>query len=164
MQDDSHPEGLSPSILDRLIDERPDLRSEAPLSPGQVMENVREAVRRDLENLLNTPTRWRSWPSELPELNRSLVAYGLPDMWASNLGAAEDRERFLRTVERLVRIFEPRLENITVEALANADPLDRTLRFRIRALLEAFPAPQPLVFDSAVDPTDGDFEVKEGSA
>ncbi|MEQ8788326.1 MAG: type VI secretion system baseplate subunit TssE [Pirellulaceae bacterium] len=164
MQDHDGTHGIVESIFDRLIDERPDRQSELPKSPAATVQSVREAVRRDLENLLNTPARWRSWPAELTELNRSLVAYGLPDMWASNLGAEEDRELFLRSVERIVRTFEPRFRNIVVEALDNADPLDRTMRFRIRAMLEAYPAPEPLVFDSAVDPSDGEFEVKEGSA
>jgi type VI secretion system protein ImpF len=44
--------------------------------------------------------------------------------------------------------------------LGNADPLDRTLRFRINAMLRAEPAPEPVVFDSALQPTTGNVEVK----
>jgi type VI secretion system protein ImpF len=37
------------------------------------------------------------------------------------------------------------------------------LRFRINALLQADPAPEPVVFDSAVRPVTGDVEVKGGT-
>jgi type VI secretion system protein ImpF len=44
--------------------------------------------------------------------------------------------------------------------LENSNPLDRTLRFRIDALLYAEPAPEPVVFDSAMEPATGNVEIK----
>ena len=45
---------LRPSILDRLIDEEPDRAVEAPGTGEQKLGQLRSAVRRDLEALLNT--------------------------------------------------------------------------------------------------------------
>jgi type VI secretion system protein ImpF len=50
-----------------------------------------------------------------------------------------------------------------VTLLTNAEPLDRTLRFRIDALLYADPAPEPVVFDSVVQQATGEVEVKGGA-
>jgi type VI secretion system protein ImpF len=44
----------------------------------------------------------------------------------------------------------------------NSDALDRTLRFRIDALLYAEPAPEPVVFDSQLEPSSATIEIKPG--
>jgi type VI secretion system protein ImpF len=113
-----------------------------------------------LENLLNTRRRCKSWPENLSELEVSLVNYGVPDLAGAALGSAEGREEFRRIFETVVRLFEPRFARVSVEMLGNADPLDRTLRFRIDALLHAEPAPEPIVFDSAMQPATGNVEIK----
>ncbi|MGO7917306.1 type VI secretion system baseplate subunit TssE, partial [Rhizobium ruizarguesonis] len=45
---------LARSILDRLIDEAPDRTADPPGSFVDQVRDVREAIRRDLEALLNT--------------------------------------------------------------------------------------------------------------
>ena len=49
-----------------------------------------------------------------------------------------------------------------MKPLPNAEPADRTFRFKIDAMLIAEPAPEPIVFDSELRPGTGDFEVKGG--
>ena len=44
--------------------------------------------------------------------------------------------------------------------LSNVDETDRTLRFRIDALMYAEPAPEPVLFDSQMNPVSANFEVK----
>jgi len=44
---------LLPSVLDRLLDANPDLSRDPPKSRGQHLAELRQAVRRDLEALLN---------------------------------------------------------------------------------------------------------------
>lgn len=155
---------LVSSVLDRLIDERPDVEREPAKSQNQVLAELRESVRRDLENLLNTPCHHVSWPVELTELDRSLVGYGIPEASAANLGSAADREKFLRKIERIIRTFEPRFKSVRVEGLQNADLFDRTLRFRIDAMLHAYPAPEPIIFDSQLEPATGNFQIQGKSA
>ena len=81
-------------------------------------------------------------------------------MTGAELGSAEGREEFRRIFEAVIRRFEPRFTRVNVEMLGNAEPLDRTLRFRIDALLQAEPAPEPVVFDSALQPATGNVEVQ----
>ena len=70
------------SILDRLIDEDPGVLSSRLLSRSQSVRKLKDAVRRDLEWLLNT-RRIAVPPDEsLNEVNRSLYIYGLPDFTA----------------------------------------------------------------------------------
>jgi type VI secretion system protein ImpF len=151
---------LVPSVLDRLLDDDPDNPNEAPHSRTQVLRELKRAVRRDLENLLNTRRRAHPFEAGLDELERSLVNYGIPDFTGANMGAPDSRDDFRRIVEEVIRRYEPRFRTVAVVLLENTEPLDRTLRFRIDGLLEADPAPEPVVFDSALEPGSGTFEVK----
>ena len=151
---------LAASILDRLIDHRPDQTRETARSQNQVLVELRQAVRRDLEALLNTRMRCTTWPNELDELERSLVNYGIPDVTAANLQSEQGRRKYLKHIESTIRQFEPRFKSVRVALLSNADDLDRTLRFRIQAVMYASPAPETLVLDTALAPDTGNFTVK----
>lgn len=151
---------LAPSVLDRLLDFDPQTSREAPKSRYQLLRELKDSVRRDLENLLNTRVRCGTWPAGLDELERSLVNYGIPDMTGALLSAPREREAFCRLIQEAIRRHEPRLRNVRLHLLDNVDPLDRTLRFRIDALMIADPAPEPIVFDSSLQPATGDVEVK----
>ncbi len=151
---------LVPSIIDRLVDLDPSAKTELPKSRNQVLSEMKESVRRDLENLLNTRWRCGAVPDDLKELKVSLVNYGIPDFIGNKLGNLRDREDFRRTIERLVRDFEPRFKTVTVKLLENRDGADRTLRFRIDGMLYAEPAPEPVVFDTSLEPAAQSFQVK----
>lgn len=153
---------LVPSVLDRLLDDDPGNTQEAPRSRHQVLRDLKQSVRRDLENLLNTRWRCVAWPPNLEEVDLSLVNYGIPDFTGINMAAPSERERLRQIIERIVRKFEPRFKSVKVKLLDNVDDSDRTLRFRIDALLYAEPAPEPVVFDSQLEPTTNDFAVSDG--
>ncbi len=150
---------VSSSILDRLVN--PDEKQALNKSPGQALRDLKQAVRRDLENLLNTRWRCKSWPPELPELDCSLVNYGIPDFSGANLGASAAREEFRRIVERAIRDYEPRFVRgkVKVTVIPNRDSYDRTLRFRIDAVLRAEPVPEPVMFNTALEPASSTFTV-----
>ena len=150
---------LLPSVLDRLLDDDPTNNQEAPKARHQVLRELKQSVRRDLENLLNTRWRCMVWPPNLDEVDLSLINYGIPDFTGANMGAPSERERLRQIVERIVKKFEPRFKSIKVKLLDNSDKADRTLRFRIDALLHAEPAPEPVTFDSQLDSTTNDFAV-----
>jgi type VI secretion system protein ImpF len=154
---------LVASVLDRLLDNDPGVSREAPTSRRQQLRDLEEAVRRDLQNLLNTRLRCLDVPDDLKELQTSLVNYGLPDLTAATMVSGQDREGLGRQVEQVIRRFDPRFRSVRVTLLDNAEPLDRTLRFRIDGLLHAEPAPEPVAFDSVLRPVTSDFEVKEAS-
>ncbi len=154
---------LIPSVLDRLLDDEPANTREAPKSRTQVLRELKQSVRRDLENLLNTRWRSTSWPPHLTELDVSLASYGIPDVSGADLGSARQREEFRRTMERVIRSFEPRFKTVSVVLLEQGEAWSRTLRFRIEGMLHVAPAPEPVSFDSSVEATTGTVEVKGAS-
>jgi type VI secretion system protein ImpF len=151
---------LLPSVLDRLIDEEPGVRRDPPQSRTQVLRELKQSVRRDLENLLNTRQRCLPYPENLAELESSLVSYGMPDIIGTTLVGTEGRERLRKLLEEIIRRFEPRFKSVKVELLDSTESLDRTLRFRIDALLYATPAPEPVSFDSALEPVSGSIDIR----
>ncbi|SRR5579884_1412883 len=151
---------LVPSVLDRLLDDEPDVRRDPAPSPHQLLRTVKQAVRRDLQNLLNTRRRCLPWPQGLTELAHSLVNYGMPDFTEVNMGSGEGRGQLRQLLESVICQCEPRFKSVTVHLLDNEDPLDRTLRFRIDALLHAVPAPEPVAFDTTLETATGTIEVR----
>jgi type VI secretion system protein ImpF len=134
---------LQLSLLDRILDEgtaRPSVAC------------VRQSVRRDLESLLNTRRSWLPFPVNCTELDKSVLGYGLPDFTVMELSAEEGRHWLCKEVERIIVRFEPRLARVSVVMKDVDTPLDRLLRLRIDAVLMVDPIPQPVAFDSELEP------------
>lgn len=153
-------QALLPSVLDRLLDDNPAVQSEPASSRTQFVRELHASIRRDLQNLLNTRRRCIPGNPELDQLDHSLANYGIPDFSGANIRSDESRGQFRRTLEEAIRHFEPRFKTVQVRLLENADPHDQTLRFRIEALVYADPAPEPLAFDSRLEPVTYNFEIK----
>src|SRR5436190_23418180 len=153
---------LVSSVLDRLLDDDPGTSIEAAKNRSQLLRDLKASVRRDIENLLNARRRNVSLPAGLVELERSLLSYGVADFSGSGPATAKQRDAFCRALEVVIRTNEPRLLEVRVEVAANPEAGDRTLRFRIDALLRADPAPEPVIFDSTLEPATHTFEVQGG--
>ena len=151
---------ILPSILDRLIDDAPDQTREAPTSAQQFLRDLRMSVRRDVENLLNTRKRFDAAPSALRELCASVYEYGIPDVAGTNLSSKRRRDEFLKLLEGELREHESRFKTVRVVQVAETGSGQRTLRFRIEALMHAEPAPEQVQFDSRIEPVTRAFEVR----
>ncbi len=145
------------SLLDRLIDDETDGRGDGTPS----FARLKDGLRRDLEDLLNTRRRFLRPPKALDQLDRSLLAYGLADFTNEQLTSLSFRQDFSDEVEHLVRRLEPRITVHEVQFLENGDPLDRRLRFRIIGAVQLGGERQSLSFDSYVDPVEGAIVVRD---
>lgn len=151
---------VTPSVLDRLLDYEPELSREPLASRAKSLRQFKQAVRRDLEWLLNTRQIAEGLPPELKETNDSLAAYGLPDFTTLSTESAADQKRIKREVEETIRRFEQRLENVVV-SFEPGRPTERGLRFRIDARLKVDPAPEPITFDTVLQLGSGQYLVRE---
>ena len=113
---------ITQSIFDRLVDSDPRITPERQL---------KAAVRRDLEWLLNTRRVVEPPPESLVEVNRSLYNYGLPDFSSYSLSSPKDRSKLLRALEITIALFEPRLAGVKVTAVESPTAGSRVLRFQI---------------------------------
>lgn len=154
-------EALGPitlSVLDRLLDDEPKSRVEAPLTHSRSLAQLKVAIRRDLENLLNTRCTHEPPPESRPESLRSVYIYGVPDITEIGENFLYEKDRLLAEIERAVRLFEPRLSAVKVSILP-AVGNTRVLRFVIEGMLRIDPAPEHVVFDAALELTSGEYQL-----
>jgi type VI secretion system protein ImpF len=151
------------SVLDRLLDDAPEMERDRPLSATDALTVLRRAVRRDLEALLNARRRLFSIPRVFQELQSSSLSFGLPDYTAGAMNEDSSRDALRREIERCIRLFEPRLVQVSVSLIPRKDELDTTLQLKIDALLHADPAPEPISFDTIVNAATAEIEVSGGS-
>jgi type VI secretion system protein ImpF len=152
------------SLLDRLVDLDPKDGAEAPMTLAQSVRAFKASVRRDLEWLLNTRRTPEPVPDELDEVASSVYTYGLPDISSMSRDAIESRTKLLRHVERTIAQFEPRLARVRVSLVEEeAENARRELRFIIEAILRMDPNPEQVMFDTVLEITSGEYQVKGGA-
>ena len=150
---------VSLSVLDRLIDLEPERKLELPLSRAQSLRELKAAVRRDLEWLLNSRRTIVEVSEGLKEVQRSLFIYGLPDVSSLYLHSSDDQDALTRSIRQAVSLFEPRLTNVKV-VLEPAKDDSRVIRFGIEGLLRIDPAPEPVFFDTVLEPVSGQYQIR----
>lgn len=142
---------ILPSVLDRLLNDSIE-KVEYEIKPQkQVLREIHQSIRRDLENLLNTQKRCLSWPSDWKELNTSLVDYGLPDYITDVHGSVTSQEEFCRIIERTICRYEPRFKDVSVKLIKNVEAWDHCMRFQIKALLCIESTKEVIVYNSRLD-------------
>ena len=149
------------SLLDRLVDHDPLARAEVAMSMAQSVRMLKASVRRDLEWLLNTRRIPEPAPENLTEVEQSLYNYGLPDITSLSRDSAASYTRLLRQVDRAIAQFEPRLTRVRVSLVeTEGESARRELRFLIEAVLRMDPNPEPVLFDTVLEFSSGEYEVK----
>ena len=149
--------GLTPSILDRLID--PESGGTA-WRRGYGVEEMIQSVLRDLEDLLNTRQTDGGLAASLPDVHSSILGYGLPDLTSLNAITPEQRLQIGRVIEECVGLFEPRLKDVRAMLLDTAGKNERSLHFRIEARLCLDPAPE-VVFETILEMSTGRYSVNK---
>jgi len=161
---------ITQSLLDRITqdkdkDETPAMlqrtgsRGISQISWSESFREFKKSLARDLEWLLNTRRTPFPAPSEYRLLARSLYNYGLPDVAATSAQSSRDRNRLLESLQDAIEIYEPRLTEVKVimETVASGN---KALRFRIEGMARVDPAPERVSFDTVLELTSGEYEVK----
>jgi type VI secretion system protein ImpF len=124
---------LLPSVLDRLLDTNPESTRDPPIpwstSGGNAARSTRPGGAAQHVSAL-------SWPSDLSELDHSLISYGIRDFVAQSHDHGAWRGILPRRRERHPA-QRGAFSSISVSLLENSDGVDRTMRFRIEALMYA---------------------------
>lgn len=158
-------ERLQPSLLDRLTDDAPNERVESRERRVMSMRQLRAAVLRDLEWLLNAGCRpVADEIYDFPLVARSVINFGMPDM-AGLAAAGITQNSVEKMVESAILNFEPRITASTLRVLAIAgegSESDSHVGFQISGELCPLPMPEALFVKTSVDLDTGRCEVKEG--
>jgi len=147
------------SVLDRLIDRDPKNRSEIPYTRAQSLRELKLALKRDLEWLLNTRKTIDPSPESARETVRSVYHYGFEDISSKAVLSSRDQNDLVREMESVIAVFEPRLKRAKVR-LEREEGSYRALKFVIEGLLCMDPAPEPVRFDTVLELGKGEYEIK----
>src|ERR1700730_12101171 len=126
---DSHAP-LRLSVLDRLLDDEPKMKSEGPMTRSVSLARLKTVLSIDLESLLNTRRTPDSIPEGSVEILRSVYYYGLPDITSLPANFLYEQSKLLQSIETAVKTFEARLDGVKVSLVPVAGQ-SRVLRLLI---------------------------------
>jgi type VI secretion system protein ImpF len=145
---------VTQSVLDRLM-----TVEDWPTTRSQSLRYFKEALKRDLEWLLNTRQPPIPELVDYPLARASVINFGLPDISSLGLTSVSDHGRLRKAIELCLRTFEPRLMDVRV-TLEGSDTTDRRLRFHIEGNMKLDPAPEEISFDTVLELSSGEYKVK----
>ena len=154
--------GFTPGLFDRLLGAP--ARSGAPVSntvSRMTVEEMKDAVARDLEALLNTRM---VLPAGLldryPECGKSLVSYGMNDFADLSLSSPADRATICACIESTIACHEPRLRKVKAALELREGAVNR-LDFSITALLVLSSAQESVNFDAVLQPSTLSYSINK---
>ncbi len=150
---------LQPSLLDRLIDDAPQEKTEASDKHALTKQALRQAVLRDLVWLFNASGHVPKLDKKrFPHAVASVLNYGLEDMsgqYASTIDTYEMQEAIKLAVLR----FEPRIleDTLEIEAVMEGSIMDahNAMSLVVRGMLWAQPVPLEFLMKSRLDLEEG---------
>jgi type VI secretion system protein ImpF len=145
---------VTQSVLDRLM-----TVEDWPATRSQSIRYFRDALKRDLEWLLNTRQPPIPEFADFPAVRASMLNFGLPDINSLSLLSSSDQRSLRIAIENCLRIHEPRLTDVRV-VLESSDTTDRRLRFHIEGNIKLDPAPEEISFDTVLEISSGEYKVK----
>ena len=159
-------ERLQPSLLDRLTDDEPGKTEESREKRVISAARLRECVTRDLSWLLNCVNLRADVDLEAyPEVARSVLNFGIPDLTGTALSGVE-AETLQRQIRDAILAFEPRLTGSSLRVTVHASKarMDRqSLVFDIESEMWAQPLPLNLYLKTEVDLETGKLAVSDGA-
>ena len=147
---------VTQSLMERLITSETD---DWTASRAQSLRIFRDALKRDVEWLLNSRRPPIDAISDYPLAAASVINYGLPDISSMGLNSASDQRTLISAVQQCLRNYEPRITDVRVY-LESSEVVNRSLRFRIEGMMMVDPAPEEINFDTVLELSKGEYEVK----
>ena len=156
----SNPPRLLPSLLDRLLDDRPHQSTEPSGLRTFSLAEYKASIVRDLEVLVNT--RQSLVADELdgfPHLAGSILEYGMPDFTSRSVLDPHDRRLIQQQLERAITTGDRRFHRVRVQLLAQQDG-HRMLTFRVDAVLRLQDISRQVSFDAVLQVNTQEYTVQ----
>jgi type VI secretion system protein ImpF len=147
---------LLPTLLDRLRDDAPHRKSEAPGEYAVTRSQMRDIIQRDLSFLLNTTSIEEQMDRErYPEAAASTINFGVPPL-AGHFTASKRWDDISEKIKRAILDFEPRIipESLEIRPLTAIDSEQKAYRdldFEIHGKIYMQPYPVEFLVQSSLD-------------
>ncbi len=157
-------ERLQPSLLDRLTDLEPANTKESTSQQSMSQKQFKDAVIRDLGWLLNSVALDVCEDLEkYPEVQRSVLNFGLPDM-SGHTSSNVIIRTMENTIKSVIQQFEPRIINNSLKVKIHSNPDEmshNSLVIEIAGAVFGQPSPFQVVLKSELNLECGEFQVRE---
>jgi type VI secretion system protein ImpF len=164
MKDPAGHAWLRPSLLERLTDLEPERRLEPSEAERVDDSQLRQLVRRDLAWLLETTHLAAGFDlGDFPEVARSVLNYGVPDLTGRTLSSVK-AEQLERQITLGFMCYEPRLVRESIQVQVSRAPNGAgkpTLFIEVAAVLRTEPLPVRMRVRAEVDVESGRVAVGE---
>lgn len=162
MVDSSSHDLLQPALLDRLTDHEPNKQAESRDHRVLSMRQLKAALLRDLNWLLNTGSMEATEDlSEYPEVAASVINFGVRDQTGMATSSLKTRDLEKQIKEAIAR-FEPRIvpHTLRVKAVVTDEQSSHNaVFFEIYADMWANPIPEHLFLQTKIDLETGSIEL-----
>jgi type VI secretion system protein ImpF len=151
---------LLPSLLDRLLDDRPHQSIEASSQRLCSLADYKASIVRDLEILVNT--RQSLVANELDgfvNLSGSILDYGMPDFTSRSVLDPKDRLLIQRQLEKAITVGDRRFRSVKVQLLEQQTG-QRMLTFRVDAVLRLQDVTRQVSFDAVLQVNTQEYKVQ----
>jgi type VI secretion system protein ImpF len=154
--------GFTPGLFDRLLG-LPARSGGSATVPRMSIDELKDAVARDLEALLNTRAVISAdLLKDYPECGGSIVSYGLTDFADLSLSSPGDRAFICSRIEDVIARHEPRLAKVRA-LLEVRDGAVNRLHFSITALLVANSSQEPVNFDAVLQASTLQYSISKAA-
>ena len=156
---------VTQSLWDRLTVFREEWVAENkdwPTTRAASLKMYREGVEKDVERLLNTRKPHLADIDSFPEVAKSALNYGVPDLTEFS-GMNSDPAALLLKIQQALENFEKRIERPRVRPSrtpTRSDMLRRSLNFSVEGSLKFDDGQELIVFDTVLEITSGNYKVK----
>jgi type VI secretion system protein ImpF len=152
--------GFTPGFFDRLLG-TPMRHAAGTTLLRMSIEDMKDAVARDLEALLNTRAVLpESLLKGYPECSESIVSYGMIDFADLSLSSPSDRAHICACIEKTIACHEPRLREVKALLEMREGTINR-LNFSITGLLVASASEEPVNFDAVLQPSTLQYSISK---
>ncbi|AAZ36015.1 type VI secretion protein [Pseudomonas amygdali pv. tabaci str. ATCC 11528] len=151
---------LLPSLLDRLLDDRPHQSVESSSQRLSSLADYKASIVRDLEILVNT--RQSLVANELEgfaNLSGTILDYGMPDFTSRSVLDPQDRLLIQRQLEKAISVGDRRFRSVKVQLLAQQTG-QRMLTFRVDAVLRLQDISRQVSFDAVLQVNTQEYKVQ----
>jgi type VI secretion system protein ImpF len=142
------------SVLERLSE-----RAEWPATHAASVRMLKESIRSDLEELLNTRRQLTHELEGYEGAQSSVINYGLEDLNSITPLSRVDAQELQRAVQRCVAEYEPRLRDVTVTVEGGGNVIHREIRLHIEATIRVRSSAEIVSFDTMLDLTSGMYSI-----
>lgn len=145
--DQLYPFGFRTTLFDRM------LSNENQLQRGLSLQELRDSVATDLEDLLNSRiANLGEHINDFPLVKKSILRFGIIDFVGLSTANPSDRDKICHSIAQSIAAHEPRLKQVCVEMLMEENNMG-ALSLSIQAYLNIHPLYEPVIFDALLKPT-----------